>query len=121
MPPEEYFPSLSEVINFTIPHWEDKLLRKVRISLTGISLVLKHFSQLKENLDGNVFCYLSPAGLVALRLSNPRHCLSFDRVPRVSLDKQGTKGITSQSSGLSLGFFFKLNRNICFQLSSSGP
>ena len=46
-----------------------------------------------------VLAYLDPSSLIALRLSNPRHAVSFDRAPRNSYDKQGTKGITTQSSG----------------------
>ena len=50
-------------------------------------------------VDGNVLAFLDPAALISLRLSNPRHTHGFDRAPRNSYDKQGTKGITTQSTG----------------------
>ena len=54
---------------------------------------------LQEEIDGNLLAYLDPSSLLSLRLSNPRHANSFDRAPRHSYDRQGTKGITTQSSG----------------------
>ena len=53
----------------------------------------------QEEIDGHVLAYLDPSSLVALRPSNPCHAGSFDRAPRHSYDRQGTKGITTQNSG----------------------
>ena len=79
VPADEYMPSISEVVDFSIPFWENKLFKE-------------------EEVGGNIFCYLEPAGLVALRLGNPRHSSSFDRVPRISFGEQDVRGVSSQSS-----------------------
>ena len=64
-----------------------------------LALMTYCFCFFQTLLDGNnVLAYLDPAGLISLRLSNPRHSHNFDRTMRKSYDKQGTQGISSQSS-----------------------
>lgn len=75
VPSNEYFPTLSEVIEFKNQYWEDKILRT-------------------ELLGENVFSFLKPEGIASMRLSHPQHALSFDRVPR--RNPEGCK--TSQTS-----------------------
>ena len=60
---------------------------------------MKNLVYFQTEIDGHIFSYLDPAGLIALKLSNPQYSNKFDRVPRISYDNQGQKGITSQSSG----------------------
>ena len=76
VPPTEYFPTVKEVTDFKNEYWEEKIMKT-------------------EMLDGNVFSYLKPEGMISLRLSHPDHALSFDRVPR--RNPSGDK--TTQSSG----------------------
>ena len=56
----EYFPTVKEVTDFKNEHWEDKIMKT-------------------KMLDGNVFSYLKPEGMISLRLSHPEHASSFDR------------------------------------------
>jgi hypothetical protein len=76
VPSTEYFPTVKEVTDFKNQYWEDKIMKT-------------------EMLDGNVFSYLKPEGMISLRLSHPEHAFSFDRVPR----RNPTGDKTSQSSG----------------------
>jgi len=76
VPATEYFPTVQEVLELENEYWKAKALRT-------------------ENLDGNIFTYLKPDGMISMRLSHPDHSLKFDRVPRRVLD--GNK--STQSSG----------------------
>ena len=79
VPADVYFPTLDEIVNFSIPFWEEKLFKETLI-------------------DDNIMHFLEPSAMISLRLGNPRHCRSFDRVPRLSYDDQGNRGLTTQSS-----------------------
>ena len=71
----EHFPSLDEIVNFRYEYWEAKIF-ETRID------------------QENVFSFLKPEGIIAMRLANPVLAKSFDRVPRKNPDGL----ITSQSS-----------------------
>ena len=63
VPQSEYFPTLLEVVNFRFDFWEQKIFQ--------------------TRVEGeNVFSYLKPEGLIAMRLAHPKLSKSFDRVPR---------------------------------------
>ena len=66
VPRTEYFPTFLKVVNFKNKFWEGKLLET-------------------KEMDGNIFTFLRPEGMIALRLANPKHALEFDRVPRRNL------------------------------------
>ena len=72
----EYFPSFAEVVNFKEDYWEDKIF-ETRLD------------------EGNVFSFLRPEGVIAMRLGNPIFTKSFSRVPR----KNDGNLITDQSCG----------------------
>ena len=75
VPVTEYFPTMDDVVNFKNEFWESKIF-ETRID------------------QGNVFSFLRPEGMVALRLGNPVLSGLFDRVPRKTLNSD----ITTQSS-----------------------
>jgi hypothetical protein len=75
VPETEYFPSFDDVVHFKHEFWEEKILES-------------------RVLDENVWSFLRPEGIIALRLSHPVFSKSFDRVPRQNFNNI----ITTQSS-----------------------
>ena len=96
----EYFPTVQEVIQFRNEFWESKLFES-RVE------------------DSNVFSFLRPEGVIAMRLSNPALTKSFDRVPRRSPGEV----ITSQSTGkkFSTYDFRKLGNLLVGDVMELGP
>ena len=75
VPKTEFFPTIDQVVKFTHEHWYNRIL-ETRID------------------QGNVFTFLRPEGILAMRMANPIQSKSFDRVPR----KNHLDQITTQSS-----------------------
>ena len=105
---DEFFPTLEDIINFSVPYWEDRLLHQIMLE------------------GNNVFAFLDPAAFVSLRLANPIHSYGFDRVPRYYNDIQWTNGVCSQSSASKFGQneFRKLGRFVTgdlVEIQNPGP
>ena len=75
VPETEYFPSFDDVVHFKFEFWEERILES-------------------RVLGDNVWTFLKPEGIIALRLSHSVFSKSFDRVPR----QNSNNIITTQSS-----------------------